>query len=60
MEDISSRSLYSENQFPDLTQMPLPPFVLNSLYKRTKDKQIISEFLPKIINYYKVSLIFIH
>lgn len=43
--------LYSNNKFTDISQMPNLPFALRSIWNATHDKNMLKEFLPKLIRY---------
>lgn len=53
-EWLVNKSLYSEDDSVDLTQMPMLPYALDAIHRRKKDVSLLKEFLPKIVNYYKV------
>eukprot|EP01126_Amoeba_proteus_P036900 TRINITY_DN3778_c0_g2_i1.p1 TRINITY_DN3778_c0_g2~~TRINITY_DN3778_c0_g2_i1.p1 ORF type:complete len:255 (-),score=55.95 TRINITY_DN3778_c0_g2_i1:1179-1844(-) len=55
VEWILHHSLYSSEKCVDLTQMPLPPYALDALYRKTMDKALLTEFVGKVISYYEVS-----
>lgn len=43
---------YSSVKVTDTTQMPVLPFSLKAMYNQTKDKALLKEFLPSLVNYF--------
>jgi hypothetical protein len=52
-EDLDILMQYSNTQFNDITQMPVLPYSLRSIYNTTQDKNVIHEFLHPLVNYFK-------
>ena len=51
-EDLSILLEYSNTQFTDITQMPVLPYSLRSIYNATKDMNLVKEFLPALVDYF--------
>lgn len=43
---------YSSEQFTDITQMPMLPYVVRAIWNATKDVTLLEEFMPKIVAYF--------
>jgi len=43
---------YSSVKVTDTTQMPVLPYSLRAMYNQTKDKALLKEFLPPLVNYF--------
>lgn len=44
--------LYTKNEYNDLTQMPVFPYSLRSIYNATGDVGLLREFVPKLIKHF--------
>lgn len=44
---------YSNTQYNDITQMPVLPYSLRSIYNATQDKTVLKEFLYPLVNYFQ-------
>ena len=44
--------LYTKNEYNDLTQMPVLPYSLRSIYIATGDVGLLKEFVPKLVKYF--------
>ncbi len=44
---------WTTDENTDITQMPVLPFSLRAIYNVTKDPELIKEFLPPLVNYFK-------
>jgi hypothetical protein len=44
--------LYSKDEYNDLTQMPVLPYSLRSIYEATGDVNLLKEFVPPLIKYF--------
>jgi hypothetical protein len=42
---------YSHREYTDLTQMPMLAYSLRAIWKATRDKDLLREFVPRIVNY---------
>jgi len=51
-EDAKILLQYSSTQFTDTTQMPVLPFSLRAIYEQSQDKQVLTEFLYPLIDYF--------
>lgn len=51
--DLNILKQYSNTQFTDITQMPVLPYSLRSIYNQTHDKAVLKEFLYPLVNYFK-------
>lgn len=47
-----TRLLYSGTTFNDLTQIPVLPYSLRSIYNATEDVSLLEEFVPKLVAYH--------
>ncbi|MCJ1339548.1 hypothetical protein MMC09_004838 [Bachmanniomyces sp. S44760] len=48
-----SPDLYSTKEYNDLTQMPVLPYSLRSIYAATNDTALLREFVPKLVKFFK-------
>ena len=46
-------NLYSQHEYNDLTQMPVLPYSLRSIYDATGDVALLKEFVPKLVKYFR-------
>jgi glycogen debranching enzyme len=44
--------LYTKNEYNDLTQMPVLPYSLRSIYTATGDVDLLREFVPKLVKHF--------
>lgn len=44
--------LYSKREYNDLSQMPVLPYSLQSIYQATGDKALLQEMVPKLVKYF--------
>jgi hypothetical protein len=44
--------LYSRDDYNDLTQMPVLPYSLRSIYNVTSDVELLKEIVPKLVKYF--------
>jgi hypothetical protein len=52
-ENAAILKQYSNTQFNDITQMPVLPYSLRSMYNVTKDTAIIKEFLYPLVDFFQ-------
>ncbi len=44
---------YSNDQYTDITQMPMLPFSVRAMYEATNDVVLLEEFVPKLARYFE-------
>jgi hypothetical protein len=53
IDDFLLRLEYSNTQHTDITQMPVLPFSLKSIYQASKSRVALKEFLYPLLNYFR-------
>lgn len=51
-DKILNHLLNSDQTVTDITQMPMLSFSLKRIYQQKKDKTLLEEFLPRLIEYH--------
>ena len=44
---------YSNEKYTDITQMPMLPYALRTIYAQTDDLEFVKEYVPKMVKYFK-------
>lgn len=52
-DNIKTKLMYSSAQYSDITQMPVLPYSLRSIYDASGDTTHIQEFLPALVRYFQ-------
>lgn len=50
--DTLKPRLYSRDDYNDLTQMPVLPYSLRSIYNATSDVELLKDIVPKLVKYF--------
>jgi hypothetical protein len=45
--------LYTKTEYNDITQMPVLPYSLRSIYNATGDVDLLQEFVPKLVKHFE-------